>query len=190
MRKALSSTCIFAVCIFAASVPSAAQDVIHALTGTVSAIDGASKTITVFQDNGSTGVFTQMSDPKTRISFDKKVAGAVTAAEKFDKSGAYAIVFFFGNSQNPTVVALKSLGAGPFESTVGTVTKVESHNRSISVIDDTGAAHTFKIDQETVAEGAYGVVDGEKLAVNKGAHVRIVSSKAGGDPTALFVRAM
>ncbi len=189
MLRASWSAFAFAGCILAASVPSGAQEVIHALTGTVSAINETTKTITVLQDNGSNGVFRQMSDPKTRVAFDKKVADATTAAREFNKSGAYAIIFYFGGSENPTAVALKNLGAGPFESTVGTVTKVEGH-KSITVADDAGALHTFKIDKDTVAEGGFGAVVGDKFSVNKGDHVRVVSGTVGGESTALFMRDM
>jgi len=186
MLRALLSGCVIG-CVVAAA-PSGAQEVVHALTGTVRAINETTKTITVFQDNGSEGVFQQMSNPKTRIAFDKGVAGATTDAAKFDKSGAYAIVFYYG-SGTPTAVALKSLGAGPFESTVGKVTKVEGHNR-ITVVDTAGALHTFKIDKDTVAEGGMGVVVGDKFNVRNGDQIRVVSSTVGGDSTALFLRDM
>jgi hypothetical protein len=189
MRRALLSTCVFAGCILSTSVPSASQEIIHAFTGTVSAIDETTKTITVFQDNGSQGVFREMSNSKTRIAFDKKVADETTAVAKFDKSGAYAIIFYFGERDNPTVVALKNLGAGPFESTTGTVAKVEAH-RSITVADEAGALHTFKIDKDTVAEGAMGAVGGDRFEVNKGDRVRVVSSTAGSEATILFLRDM
>jgi hypothetical protein len=186
MLRALLGGCVIG-CVVAA-VPSGAQEVVHALTGTVRTINETAKTITVFQDNGSEGVFQQMSNPKTRIAFDKRVADATTDATKFDKSGVYAIVFYFG-SGNPTAVALKSLGAGPFESTVGTVTKVEGHNR-ITVTDKSGAVHTFKIDKDTVAEGGMGVVVGEKFNVRNGDQIRVVSTSVGSDSTALFMRDM
>ncbi len=190
MLRPLWSGGVFAACIFCAAVPLASQEVIHALTGTVSAINETAKTVTVFQDNGMQGVFKQMADPKTRIAFDKRVADETTAAGKFDKSGAYAIVFYFGGSENPTIVALKNLGAGPFASTSGTVTKVEAHNRSITVVDKSGAVHTFKIDKGTVAEGGMGVVDGEKFGINKGDQVRVVSTVVGSDETVVFMRDM
>ncbi len=190
MRQALLSCGIIAGCFLCASIPAASQEVIHALTGTVTAINETTKAITVFQDNGAKGVFQQMSNPKTHITFDKKVADETTAAGQFDKSGAYAIVFYFGGGDSQTVVALKNLGAGPFESTVGTVTKVEAHNRSISVADQSGAVHTFKIDAGTVAEGGRGAVDATKFGVNKGDQVRVVSGTVGGDSTALFLRDM
>src|ERR1700738_901801 len=91
-------------CLVFASIPAASQEVIHALTGTVSAINETAKTITVLQDNGTNGVFQQLSDPKKRIAFDKKVADAATAAREFNKSGAYAIIFYFGGSDDRTAV--------------------------------------------------------------------------------------
>lgn len=186
MLKALWCTCVFAVCAVSAAVPLAAQEIIHALTGTVSAIDTNTKTMTVFQDDGSKGVFKELSDSKTRIAFDKRVAADTTAANSFDKQGAYAIVFYFGTNENRTVVALKTLGPGPFSSTAGTITKFDAH--SISVTDNAGASHTFTIDAQTVGEGNVGVVNGARLQAQKGDHVRVVSTTVNGNPVALFVR--
>ena len=56
MRKALGCVCLFAASLFCLSLPSAAQEIIHALTGTVSGIDAVTKTITVLQDNGCIGI--------------------------------------------------------------------------------------------------------------------------------------
>jgi hypothetical protein len=188
MLKVLARTCAYAGCLVLASVPLAAQEVIHALTGTVSSINNAAKTITVFQDNGTTSDFRGMSDPKMRIEFDKKVAAGTTAASLFDKQGAYAIVFYFGDGDNRTVVALKSLGAGPFKSSVGTVDKFESHSHYIWVKDESGTVQAFKISSDTVAEGTMGVIEGLKFEAQKGDHVRVVSTLVNGVATALFVR--
>lgn len=177
-------------CLVSCVAQGAAQQVVHALTGTVSSISDATKTITVFQDSGSSGVFKMMSDSRTRIDFDKKVAAGTTRADAFNTEGAYAIVFYFGDDDDRRVVALKSLGKGPFTSTVGTVAKFEAHGRSISVVDNTGAVKTFRISAATVAEGGAGVEEGFKLQVEKGARVRVVSSMEDGTPTALFVREM
>jgi DNA-binding beta-propeller fold protein YncE len=188
MLKILASTCAYAGCLVLASMPLAAQQVIHALTGTVSSIDSAAKTITVFQDNGTTGEFRGMSDPKMRIEFDKKVAAGTTAANLFDKQGAYAIVFYFGDGDNRTAVALKSLGVGPFTSTEGTVERFDGRSHYISVKDASGTIQAFKLNSETVAEGTMGVVEGLKFEVQKGDHVRVVSSLENGIATALFLR--
>ena len=100
--------------------PAAAQEIVHALTGTVSAIDPSQKTITVFQDGSSKTTFRVMSSSKARISFNKTIRDESASAEQFKKNGAYVILFYFGMDQNRTAVALKNLGQGPFFSTKGT----------------------------------------------------------------------
>jgi hypothetical protein len=168
------------------SLPLAAQQIIHALTGTVSAIDAQSGTITVLQDDHTTAIFPRAGD-KSASAFDKRIASEATAAKSFDKSGAYTIVFYVGDGDTRQVVAFKSLGAGPFSSTDGTVEKFD-HGHSISVRDSSGAVHVFSLNDGTVAETNFGAVPGRKFSADKGDHVRIVSSQEGGTPTVLFVR--
>lgn len=190
MRNVSLCACLVAGCLVSAPVSSVAQEVVHALTGTVSSINNVAKTITVLQDNGSRGVFQDLANTKTRISFDKRIAAETTAADAFNTSGAYAIVFYVGDAGAQSVVALKSLGSGPFSATVGTVEKIDSHDHSISVEDKSGATITFKINAQTVAEGALGVEEGLKFQAEKGDQVRVVSTNADGAPTALFLREM
>jgi hypothetical protein len=179
---------LFAGCLL--SLPAAgAQEIIHALTGTVASINSASKTISILQDNGTRRDFDLLTNPKTRISFDKRIEADSTAAASFDKQGAYVIVFFFyGQGDARTVVALKSLGTGPFSSVEGTVTKFDSHAHTISVQDQSGAVQTLKMDPQTVAEGNLGAVTSDKFHADKGDHVRIVSTGGQGAATALFIR--
>lgn len=188
MRKVFASACVIAGCLVSLPVTLSAQEVIHALTGTVSSINSAAHTITVFQDTGSKGVFQDLANPKTPLAFDKRVAAETTAANSFEKQGAYAIIFYYGENDDRTVVALKSLGAGPFASTTGTVTRMDSHAHTISVRDQAGAEHTFRIDNQTVAEGGTGAIPGLKFDAHEGDHVRVVSSTESGAPVALFLR--
>lgn len=189
MRKLFASASLFAGCLVLTPSALPAQEVIHALTGTISAINSTSKTITVFQDNGSRAVFDEMVNHKTAIAFDKRIAAETTAATAFDKEGAYAIIFYFGDNDDRTVVAVKGLGAGPFSSVTGTVTRVDPHAHTISVQDAKGE-HTFRIDASTIAEGGMGVEAGLKFQVHGGDQVRVVSSTVDGNPTALFLRSM
>ncbi len=188
MLKALVGTCIVAGCFVSMPASSEAQEVIHALTGTVSAINSAASTITVFLDNGTTGVFQDTAAGK-RVALDKKIAAETTAVNAFNKQGAYAIVFFYGDGDDRTAVALKNLGTGPFASTVGTVKKFDGHH-GLTVVDKTGADQTFKIDGQSLAEGMYGVVEGAKFDPHKGDRVRVVSANVDGAPTVLFMTEM
>jgi hypothetical protein len=190
MRRTVLCACAFTGCLGLAAASLPAQEVVHALTGTVSAINSITKTMTVFQDNGSQGLFADASNPKMRFVFDKKIEAAATPANAFNTKGAYAIVFYVGEADSRTVVAVKSLGAGPFTSAVGTVEKFDGRDHSITIEDASGAAHTFKIDDQTIAEGAFGAEEGLKFHADKGDQVRVVSSKVDGTPTALFLREM
>jgi len=166
-----------------------AQQVVHALTGTVSSINVATKTISVFQDNGTQGEFSDATNSKQHLSFDKKVALDTTAADVFKKTGAYVVVLYYGGDQERTAVALKNLGSGPFTSSTGTVVKFDS-KRAIQVTDSSGATQNFKITQDTIGEGYMGAVDGFKFQAQKGDKVRIVAAKDDSGLTALFVRLM
>src|SRR5215472_4556182 len=149
MRGTLKSTCVIVGFLFVLSVLSEAQVIVHALTGTVSSMNNTTKTITVLQDNGTIGVFKKVSIPSTHLIFDKRLAAGTTDVDAC-KRGTYAIVFYYGDSEDPTVVALKSLGAGPFKSTTGTVERFDSRAHSLSVKDTSGAELTFEINAYTI----------------------------------------
>ncbi len=187
MLRALAKSCALAGCIVFLPFSVSAQQVVHALTGTVSSINKASQTIAVLQDVGGSGVFQNPASPKTRVSLDKKIEPGTVAADAFKDDGAYVIVFYYGGSDNRTAVAFKNLGPGPFASETGTVKKYE-RGRSITIQDDSGAMQTLKITPDTVAEAYAGAVDGSKFQVSSGDKVRIVSSVIDGSPTVRFIR--
>ena len=183
MFRALLCGCVFAGTL-GSMMSASAQQVVHALTGTVSQIDDLSKTIILFQDNGSEGQFKDMTNGKVHIVFDKKITLDTAPAESTKKKGAYVIVFYYGDNDDRAAVALKNLGAGPFTSAEGAVVKFEAKGHSISIKDSSGAVQTFKITDQTVAEGYMGAVDGYKFQAQKGDQVRVVANA----DTALFVR--
>jgi hypothetical protein len=184
----LARISVLAACLGLLSVSMAAQEVIHALTGTVVAIDKDAKTISVLQDSGFRTEFKEMTNAETPIVFDKKVAAETMAVNAFEKSGAYAIVFYYGEGPDQTVVALKNLGPGPFTATVGTVKKFEGRAHSILVEDEAGRVQTIKINSATIAETDSGVVVGMKFQAQKGDQVRVISTDLSGTLTALFIR--
>src|SRR5215470_15170609 len=82
------------------SAAATAQQVVHALTGTVSSINSSTKTITVFQDNGTQSDFTDATGEKAHLSIDKKVALDTSAGEVFKKTGAYVVVLYYGTDSD------------------------------------------------------------------------------------------
>ena len=167
-----------------------AQEVIHAMTGTIRSIAAAQKTFTLFRDNGSLITFNDVTSGKPGVAYDKDILPDATAAQSFDETGAYAIVFYYGLIDHPTAVAVQALGHGPFTATVGTITSFNEKGRQIAIKDDSGSVHSFKLNASTIAESDLGVVEGLKLRAEKGEHIRVVGEVTDGSPTALFLRVM
>jgi len=190
MSRGIVKTCILAGCLFFACVAATAQEVVHALTGTVSSIDAAGKTITVFTDNHSDGFFKDRTNSKAPIKLDRKIRNDATADDASKKQGAYVIVFYFGEGEARNAVGLRSLGPGPFTRSTGTVVKFEGKEHSLSIKDESGEIESFKITSDTVAETSTGVVDGFKFEPQKGDHVQVTAAAASGSATALFVNAL
>ena len=81
MLKALWCGRVFAGCLGPLTLAAGGQQVVHALTGTVSSMDDLSKTLIVFQDNGSEGQFKDMTTAKTHVVIDKKIELDTTSVE-------------------------------------------------------------------------------------------------------------
>lgn len=188
MLKGIVKTCILAGCFSLASGAATAQEVIHALTGTVAFVDTSAVTITIYTDNRAQSIFKDQTNPPAVIEFDKNVRADTSDAAK--KEGSYVIVYYRGGVDMRTAVALRGLGTGPFTTSSGTVVKFDGKEHSISVKDETGTVQSFKITPDTVAETGVGAVGGFKLRVDKNDRVRIVASTVNDSPTALFIKAM
>jgi hypothetical protein len=185
----ISRISLLIACLSCASVFATAQQVVHALIGTVNVINPNAKTIIVTTDDGTPGSFEDLTDPKAHIAIDKALRADATPAQSFTTKGASAIVLFFGEGADRTAVALRNLGVGPFTKSTGTVVKFSGKDHSFSVKDDAGNVETFRVTPETVAETRSGAVDGKKFEPGKGDQVRVTSSLVNGSPTALFVYA-
>jgi hypothetical protein len=173
-----------------ATVAASGQEVVHALTGTVASSDATAKTITIFTDNRSAGLFNDLTNAKANIAFDKTLRALVTPADEFKKPGTYGIVFYFGRGDTRSAVALRSFGQGPFTSAEGIVTKSEAGDHSFSVADESGTVTSFKIAPDSVTETMMGAVAGFKSQPHKGDKVHVTAKAINGVVTALFVNTL
>jgi len=180
---------ILAVCFLLISVAATAQEVVHALTGTVTSINASAKAISIYTDDRSEGFFKDMTNSNTKIEFDKDIRASATAVDSFKMKGAYVIVFYYGGGDVRTAVALRNLGAGPFSKDTGTIVKIEGRN-SISIADESGAIMSFNLTSNTVAETGYGAVIGSKYQPHKGDKVRVTAAVVNGSETALLVNTL
>lgn len=189
MRR-VSRICLFVGCFGLASAAATAQEVVHALTGTVNNINLTAKTITIITDDGSDGTFKDLTNPDTKIDFDKRIRAGATLANTFSKKGAYAIVYYFGEGNARTAVAVPSLGPGPFTKNNGTVIKFDGRAHLLSIQEGAGKVESFRIAADTVADTGLGVVDGFKFQPQKDDQVQVVGTLVNGAATVLFVSAM
>jgi hypothetical protein len=190
MMRRFSRICLFVGCLLLASVVATAQEVVHAVTGTVNNINLTAKTITVVTDDGSGSTFKAMTNSKTPVEFDKTLRADATAADAFKKNETRVIVYYFGEGDERTAVALRDLGTGPFKKSSGTVIKFERGEHSLSIKDQTGGIESFKVTRSTVADTGSGAVEGLKFEPGKGDQVQVISTGENGSATALFVDLM
>jgi hypothetical protein len=187
MSRALLRIVLLAGCFSLVSLAATAQEVVHALTRIVNNINSAAKTIAVITDDGSDGIFQDMTGSRTSIEFDKNIRTEATAADEFKKKGARVIVFYYGAGDVRTVVAIKSLGEGPFTKDSGTVVKFDKKEHSLTIKDSSGAIESFKITSSTVADTDAGAAEGLKFDPHKGESVRVIATQTDGSLTALFI---
>jgi hypothetical protein len=190
MLRILVHACVAIGCLGLTGAVASAQEVIHAMTGTIRSIDAGQKTFTLFRDNGSLILFKDLTDTKVTAASEKKLLPDPTAARASDKKDAYVIVFYYGSTDPLTAVAVQALGHGPFTATVGTVASFNEKERLIAVKDESGSVHNYKINAATIAESDFGVVGGLKFRAGKGGHIRVVGAVTSDSPTALFVNVM
>ena len=190
MRNALSQGTLVLATLTLSTVAAAGQQVVHALAGKVTAVYPATKMIKVTTDDGSAGLF-QVMKTDTPLNFEKSVRALTTPAGSFNKLNDQVVVFFFGDDEGDrTVVAVEDLGAAPLEKTVGTIVSINKHAHELTIKSDAGLEKTFHMDAKTIGDASLGVVEGQKLDVDKGAKVRITSTTENGADTALFIRAL
>jgi len=187
MLKSLFKISMLVGCFSLASRVATAQEIVHALSGTISSIDAGEKTITIATDDGSDGTFHLMADPHTPLKFDRSIRNEATAAGDFKTQGAHVVVYYFGAGGGRTVVALKDLGAGPFTATSGTVVKFDKKEHSLTVKDQTGANQSFNVTSSTIAETDEGATEGLRFDPRKGEKVIVAAAQANGSPTAVFI---
>jgi hypothetical protein len=184
--KLSSRAVLIATCFFLAVSIANAQEMIHAVSGTVTTIHPKIQMMDIETDDGSSGSF-QWSKSSVAMDFDKSVSAKAIAADKFTTLHTPVIAYYYGVGQVRTIVALHKLGAGPFIKSIGRVVKLDRHDHMLTIKNNTGGEETYHIDAKTVADTDTGVVTNYKFDFNKGVQVRVVARKANGSETALLI---
>ena len=190
MRRGCFKVCLVVGFFFLATSAATAQEVVHALCGTIRSINSNGKTITVRTDDGTARLFKKSTNSNVSLDFDKRIRAEAIAADAFTKSGIRVIVYYFGEGDLQTAVALQDIGTGPFEERSGTVVKFDRHERLLTLRDHSGVEETFHLNPKTVAETPFGAAEGLELDPKDGDQLTVTASPVNGNETALFIRAM
>jgi hypothetical protein len=189
MRRGFLHVCLFTAVLALSSANTSAQQIVHALTGKVTAVYPASKTIQIDTDDGSQGSFDILTQ-NVPMSFEKNVKAMTVPASSFNKPAINVVVFYFGQEGARTIVAVEDLGAAPLVNDTGTVVKMDKHARLLTIKTDAGQEQTYHIDAKTLADSTYGVMEGQKFSPDKGVKVKVTATTQNGESTALFIRAL
>jgi hypothetical protein len=186
MLKKVITTCSIVLAISLCSTAARAQWAVHALAGKIESLSASAKTITLDTNDGTPGNF-HLPKAKVDMNFDKEVRAETTPVEKFTGAEGQVIVFFFGDGIIRTVVAVESVGAGPFQSVTGSVVKYDKHERILTLQTEKGD-QTFVVSDKTIVDTPDGVVPGHKFTAEHGDHMRLLATSSNGTQQTLLVR--
>jgi hypothetical protein len=185
--KLLSKIVLLATCFSLAPSIAIAQQRVHALSGTLKTIYPKIQMTEIDTDDGSSGHFQWLKKSDGAIDFEKNVSADAIAADKFTTKDTHVIVYFCGEGEVRTIIALRDLGAGPLANSTGTVVKLDRHEHLLTIKNSKGGEESFHIDPKTVADTEYGVATNYKFDLSKGTQVRVLSTQANGSQTALLI---
>jgi hypothetical protein len=166
MFQRLYTFSLLAGCFAFCAVTATAQEVVHALTGIVTSMN-AGKTIQVDTDEGPEVNFKDLTKANISLEFDKDLRAQSTSAERFSTKGTHVIVYYFGEGDLRTAVALQGLPKGTLKRTIGTVIKFDKHQHLMTVESTPGGIQSFHVDPTTVVETSVGAVDGRRFDPQK-----------------------
>lgn len=185
--KLLSKIVLLATCFSLMPSIAIAQARVHALSGTVSTIYPKVKMTEIDTDNGSPGHFEWLTKSDGPIEFDKSISADAIVADKFTTLQTHVIVYYCGEGDVRTLVALHDLGAGPLANSTGTVVKLDRHEHLLTIKNSKGGEESFHLDPRTVADTEVGVATNFKFDLSKGTQVRVLATQANGSQTALLI---
>jgi hypothetical protein len=184
--KLMSKAVLFATCFSLAISIAKAQEMIHAISGTVITVHPKIQMTDIQTDDDSSGSF-QWTKPGVSMAFDKNVSAETVTPEKFTSLQAHVIVYYYGVGVVRTVVALHDVGTGPFVKSLGRVVKFDRHAHLLIIQNGKGGEETFNIDAKTVADTETGVATNFKFDYNKGIQVHVLATQSNGAQTALLI---
>jgi hypothetical protein len=172
------------VCLLAACMPMAAQEVIHAQAGNVVAVNASSRTLVLKLADGSTVVYHDVPSHEPALSFDKAVREKTVPIAAYSKVGANVVVLYFGYD-TPTAVAVKELGPDTARKCTGSVASFDRGHHALVLQTEAAQPEKLTLTEDTIVDTNDGVVKLADYKPSKGQRLRCYTSP--NSETALLV---
>lgn len=142
----------------------AAQDVVSAVEGTITKVDGAAKTVVVKAGDGT----------EHTLHFVKRTsvhAGAGTAAEgkhafRGLREGSTVVAHYTTKGSEKTAEEVDDIGTGGFKVAEGTVSRVDRGGKTIAVKTKDGAEDTYRLTGRAAKDGGKDLAEGAGRSEN------------------------
>jgi len=135
---------------FAATMSLCAQDVVHAVSGTVSKVDSAAKTVAVKSEDGTEHTFHYVKGVTVHGAHD--TAKGATDAVAGLKEGSKVAVHYTEIGGKDTAREFDNIGDDGLKATEGTVSKVDKGTKTIAVKTADGTEQTFHMTDAAVKD--------------------------------------
>jgi Cu/Ag efflux protein CusF len=178
MKKTIA--CLSAL-VFSASM-SMAQDVAHAVEGTVDKVDTGAKTVAIKTEDGTERTFHYTKDATVDGAHDTK-AGAGHAVGDL-KEGSKVAVHYTEVGGKDTIHEIDNIGEDGLKATEGTVSHVDRGAKTIAVKTADGSEQTFHLTARAARDTGKDIAAG----ADKSAKVTVYYTEKAGTKTAHFVK--
>lgn len=176
-----TATMVIALALFT-SLHLTAQDVVHAVDGTVKKVDAGTKTVVVETKDGTEHTFHYTGDVAVDGAKDTKT-GAVDSAHGITV-GSKVAVHYTVEGGKETAHEVDKIGDDGMKATDGTVTHVDKGAKTIAVKTADGTVETFHLTDRAAKDTGKGVAEG----TDKTAKVTVYYTEKAGVKTAHFVK--
>jgi hypothetical protein len=164
------------------SLSLAAQDVVHAVDGTVKKIDSGTKTMVIETKDGTEHTFHYAGD----VAVDGAKGtehGAVDAAHGVEEGSKVAVHYTTVGGKD-TVHEVDKIGDDGLKATDGTVSHIDKGAKTIAVKTADGTEETFHFTDRAAKDTGKGIGEG----VDKSAKVTVYYTEKAGIKTAHFIK--
>jgi hypothetical protein len=163
------------------SLTLAAQDVAHAVDGTVKSVDAATKTVAVETKDGTVHTFHYASDVTVDGAKDTE-KGTVDAAHGVGV-GSKVVVHYTAVGGKETAHEIDKLGDDGLKTTDGTVSHIDKGTKTIAIKTADGSVETFHFTTRAAKDTSKDIAEG----TDKSAKVTVYYTEKAGVKTAHFI---